>query len=266
MKKTALLVIDMQNDFCEINAPLRVPYAGVDCMLAADFIRNNHYIDKIYLSLDTHQIHQIFHPGFWEPQPKPFSNITLEDFKNNRWKPSNAAINISQEYLGEVTIEEYIEHYLKTTPYPLTIWPLHALLGSHGHSLHPSVHRAAAEHSIKNGYNLSYMLKGYHPLTEFYSIWTPAVAVLPDGESLGVTTNERYFNELREFDKVYIVGEAKSHCVLWTITDMLNYFEPGQLCAVTNIMSSIDGCKDATDLAFIELEKKGVHMLDWHMK
>jgi nicotinamidase-related amidase len=42
----------------------------------------------------------------------------------------------------------------------------------------------------------------------------------PDGEELG-RRNEGLIEELRGYDAVVVAGQAKSHCVAWTIDDLL---------------------------------------------
>jgi nicotinamidase-related amidase len=42
----------------------------------------------------------------------------------------------------------------------------------------------------------------------------------PQGESLGAR-NPKFINQLRQVDRLYIAGQAKSHCVAWTIADLL---------------------------------------------
>jgi nicotinamidase-related amidase len=64
-------------------------------------------------------------------------------------------------------------------------------------------------------------LKGSSPLTEHYSVLGPEVAAGPDGRPL-VEKSDKFFRKLVEFDAVLIAGQAKSHCVAWTIADLLD--------------------------------------------
>ena len=41
------------------------------------------------------------------------------------------------------------------------------------------------------------------------------------GETLG-THNTKFIEQLQQFDKLIIAGQAKSHCVAWTVSDLLN--------------------------------------------
>ena len=55
-------------------------------------------------------------------------------------------------------------------------------------------------------------------MTENYSVLSPEVTEL-GGKSVG-TFNAAFFKMLMEFDRVYVFGQAKSHCVLSTLRDM----------------------------------------------
>jgi nicotinamidase-related amidase len=48
----------------------------------------------------------------------------------------------------------------------------------------------------------------------------PEVTHGPDGETLG-SKNIALVDRLLEFDAVVVAGQAKSHCVAWTIDDLL---------------------------------------------
>ena len=41
------------------------------------------------------------------------------------------------------------------------------------------------------------------------------------GETLG-TYSTKFIEQLQQFDKLIIAGQAKSHCVAWTVSDLLN--------------------------------------------
>jgi nicotinamidase-related amidase len=63
-------------------------------------------------------------------------------------------------------------------------------------------------------------MKGDNPLTEHYSVLYPEVREGPDGEPIADSDAERLRHWLT-FDLVIIAGQAKSHCVAWTIDDLL---------------------------------------------
>jgi nicotinamidase-related amidase len=62
-------------------------------------------------------------------------------------------------------------------------------------------------------------LKGRSPVTENYSVLAPEVRRLR-GREVGVF-NSALFERLMSHDRVYVFGQAKSHCVLFTLRDLL---------------------------------------------
>ena len=74
-RTTQLLVIDPQNDFCDLPASHRpacstpsLPVAGAhaDMQRLAAFIRTQgHQLDAITVTLDSHQRFDIANPDFW---------------------------------------------------------------------------------------------------------------------------------------------------------------------------------------------------------
>src|SRR5207247_7515302 len=75
-------------------------------------------------------------------------------------------------------------------------------------------------HSIARSSQPDFQIKGRHPLTEHYSALGPEVTTGPDGQTL-VEKNRALVDKLRTFDAVIVAGQAKSHCVAWTIEDLL---------------------------------------------
>jgi nicotinamidase-related amidase len=63
-----------------------------------------------------------------------------------------------------------------------------------------------------------FLVKGEHPQTENYSVFSPEVQELSSQE-VGRFEQELLM-ELLEFEQVYVIGEARSHCVLSTLQDL----------------------------------------------
>jgi nicotinamidase-related amidase len=94
------------------------------------------------------------------------------------------------------------------------------MLGGIGHALVPSVEEAIFFHTVARHSQPDVQVKGTLPLTEHYSVLGPEVTIGPDGERLG-EQNTELIEKLLAFDAVVIAGQAKSHCVAWTIEDLL---------------------------------------------
>ena len=214
-KRVALFGIDVQIGFCCPGASLFVPGAVEDSERLCRFIyREIEQITELHFSLDTHRAFQIFHPAFWldnkTGQPAaPFSLISAADIKAGRFSPAL----FPHECLA------YCEELERTGKYTLCIWPYHTLLGSISHAMVPAVFEAALFHAISRRKQTNFETKGVHPLTENYSVLSPEVKKVK-GQVVG-QFNTRFFKALMENDRVYIAGQASSHCVKTTIEDLL---------------------------------------------
>lgn len=94
------------------------------------------------------------------------------------------------------------------------------MLGGIGHALVSAVEEAIFFHCIARQSQTQFEIKGDNPLTENYSVLRPEVLVSFDENPLA-QKNQRLIQQLLEFDAVVIAGQAKSHCVAWTIDDLL---------------------------------------------
>lgn len=233
-KRIGLLLIDVQNTFCLPGFELFVGGqsgrgAIDDNVRLCQFIyRNLAQITDIIVTMDTHNAMQIFHPIFWVNQagehPTPAATIiTLEDVQNGIWRV-NPAVAASLSKGDYEKLQKHALHYVKTLSnegkYPLTIWPYHSMLGGIGHALVSAIEEAVFFHNICRQNQTIFEMKGRHPLTENYSVLRPEVLDNADGSPLG-DKNYPLIEKLLGFDKIIIVGQAKSHCVAWTIEDLL---------------------------------------------
>ncbi|NPA31561.1 MAG: isochorismatase [Chloroflexi bacterium] len=238
--RIALVLIDVQNAFClpdfELFVAGRSGHAAVDDnrRLVAFIYRHLAILTHILLTLDTHLPMQIFHPPFWidaqGQHPAAFTQITAEDVEAGRWR-FNPALAATLGLTPEQA-RQYVRHYLRTLEargkYRHTIWPFHALLGGLGHALVPAVEEAVFFHSVARYAQPRFVLKGSHPLTEHYSALQPEVNTDAQGRSL-VRPNEALVDVVRNYDAVILTGQAKSHCVAWTVNDLLDQLEARDL-------------------------------------
>ena len=229
-----LLIIDAQNTFClpefELFVGGRSGSGAVDDNLRlCEFIyRNLNAITTIAPTMDTHTAMQIFHPIFWINEagdhPLPAATlITLEDVQKGIWKV-NPAVAHSIANGNCSALQKHALHYVQKLSedgkYPLTIWPYHSMLGGIGHALVSAVEEAIFFHSIARNSQALFEIKGGNPLTENYSVLRPEVLEGPDGSSIA-QKNASFIDKLLGFDAIIIAGQAKSHCVAWTIDDLL---------------------------------------------
>lgn len=216
--KIAAFGIDCQIGFCSPGASLFVPGAVEDTKRTLEWLyRNLDKITGLHFSMDTHRVFQIFHPAWWlddkGKHPAPFTTITHDDIKRGSWTP----IAHPRECL------EYTERLESTGKYVLTIWPFHTLLGGISHALVPALMEAAIFHSVARRRQTHFETKGTHAMTENYSVLSPEVSRL-NGQTVG-EFNAPFFKMLMEYDRIYVFGQAKSHCVLSTLNDIRDHIQ-----------------------------------------
>ncbi|MBS2019091.1 MAG: nicotinamidase [Deltaproteobacteria bacterium] len=211
--RIAAFGIDCQIGFSTPGASLFVPGAVEDTQRTIEWLyRNLDKITQVAFSLDTHRVFQIFHPAWWiddhGKHPAPFTTISVGDVKSGKWKP----VAHPAECL------EYVKQLEARGKYVLTVWPYHTLLGGVSHALVPALMEAAMFHALVRQAQTHFETKGTHAMTENYSVLSPEVREI-SGKSVG-TFNAAFFKMLMEYDRVYVFGQAKSHCVLSTLRDM----------------------------------------------
>jgi nicotinamidase-related amidase len=220
-ERIAVLAVDCQVSFCIPGASLFVPGAVEDTRRAIEWLlRHVERITTLFFTLDTHSVFQVFHPAAWtDPEgrrPAPFTVITAADVASGRWRPV-----LRHDDFPDMTATciEYCEALEASGRHVLTIWPYHALLGGVGHALVPALAEAALFHAMLRRNDPVFELKGRSPVTESYSVLAPEVRRL-GGREVGVF-NGPLFERLMSHDRVYVFGQAKSHCVLFTLRDLL---------------------------------------------
>ena len=210
--------IDVQVGFCTPGASLFVPGAVEDTQRALGWLyRHLDRITGLAFSLDTHRVFQIFHPAWWKDDagrhPEPLTPIRAEEVRSGRWRATRHP---------EASLD-YCERLEASGRYVLTIWPYHAMLGGLSHALVPAVMEAAMFHALVRDTPTRFEVKGEHALTENYSVLSPEVTEVA-GEQVGAF-NTPLLEHLLSFDRIYVFGQAKSHCVLSTLRDLQQRLE-----------------------------------------
>jgi nicotinamidase-related amidase len=227
-----LVCVDVQNTFCLPDFELYVrgrsgTGAVDDNRRLCEFVyRNLDVISQIVPTLDTHMAMQIFH-SIWlvdeeGNHPAPYTIVTVQDVFDGHWRPNPdvvRALGLEEEYVRRYLIH-YVQRLARGGKYALTIWPYHAMLGGIGHALVPAIEEAIFFHGIARASQPDFRVKGNNPLTEHYSILGPEVVDDQRGNAIG-EKNRPLIEKLLSFDAVLIAGQAKSHCVAWTIDDLL---------------------------------------------
>jgi len=281
--KTWLMLVDVQNTFCipefELYVGGRSGRGAVeDNVRLCQFIyRNLASITHITASMDTHKTMQVFHAIFFVDKdgnhPSPYTDIHAFELRDGRWRFNPALaprFGIAPEY-GQQMMIHYADELEKKGKYALTVWPYHAMLGGVGHALVSSIEEAIFFHTIARTAQPDFEIKGDKPFTENYSVVGPEVLTGPMGETLG-THNPKFIEQLKQFDKLIIAGQAKSHCVAWTVSDLLNdinAIDPAlakkvyllEDCSSPVVVPGVVDHTDAANAAYERFAKAGMNVV-----
>lgn len=214
--RIALLMIDMQIDFCHQNGSLYVPGAEDDIRRLITFILNN--MDKItsmYASLDSHLLFQIFFRSWWRTakneKPAYFDAITKSAIEAGQYQP----------VVDPIASIDYTDKLESNAKKQLMIWTYHTMIGTPGQAMDPALYEILAYHGFARKSQPNFLQKGSIPQTEMYGILCPEVKISTHKQG-GFNTD--FLNILMKHNKVIITGQAKSHCVLESIKQIYNFF------------------------------------------
>ncbi len=282
-KRICLMPVDVQNTFCIPDFELFVGGRGGngavdDNQRLCEFIyRNLGAISEICPTMDTHQAIQIFHSVFLVDKkgnhPPPFTLISADDIKSKRWRFNSeisAGLDVDKKY-GQNLLEHYVSQLGAGDKYDLTIWPYHAMLGGIGHALVSAVEEAIFFHSVVRCAQPDFQLKGNNPLTENYSVLSPEVLDDQLGDAIA-HRNTSFVQKLLQSDAVIIAGQAKSHCVAWTVDDLLKSIRMSDIglarkvylledCMSSVVIPDVIDYTEQADAAFVRFAEAGMNIV-----
>jgi nicotinamidase-related amidase len=108
-------------------------------------------------------------------------------------------------------------------------------------------------HSVAKKAVTQRLVKGMDPLSEMYGI------IKPEYDTNNYI-NLDFLNKLESYDKIVVAGEAKSHCVLESIKQILEYHASRpeitkKIYILEDCMSPIPGFEDVTEKTFEDFKK-----------
>ena len=145
------------------------------------------------------------------------------------------------------------------------------MLGGIGHALVAAVEEAIFFHALARASQPDFQVKGDNPLTEHYSVigpggdrWGP-----PARRSASATTR---WSITARYDAVVIAGQAKSHCVAWTIADLLDEVRARDFslaahvylledCTSPVVVPGVIDYTEQADAAFRRFAEAGFHVV-----
>ncbi|MBC7680865.1 MAG: cysteine hydrolase, partial [Ferruginibacter sp.] len=242
---THLLIIDPQNDFCDLplspsSAIPALPVVGADADMQrlAAFIRaRGAALNDITVTLDSHHRLDIAHPTFWQQADgsavTPFTTITAAAVHAGQYLPRQPSA------LGRTLA--YLDALEARGRYTLMVWPVHCEIGTWGHNVHADVHAAYNVWEDQHGRNVTKLTKGSNPWTEHYSA---VMAEVPDAQDEATQLNHALMTAMDQADTLLIAGEASSHCVRATTEHIVQHLarqKPQRIVLLTDCMSPVGG-------------------------
>jgi nicotinamidase/pyrazinamidase len=263
-----LLVIDPQNDFCDLPvevlppglAPsLPVPGAHQDMLRLAKVITTlGPRLTEVSMTLDSHYRLDIAHPTFWQRgdggDVAPFTQVTSTDVRTGIITPRDPT--------ALPRALRYLEQLERRGRYRLMVWPVHCEIGTWGHEVHAAVTDAVTQWEAASGRAATQWRKGSNAWTEHYSA---ILAEVPDPTDASTQANLALVDWAAEADVLLIAGEAGSHCVRATTEHMLDYLTTDRaqrLVLLTDCMSPVNGFEAAQAGFLTAMQARGVRLVD----
>lgn len=261
-----LLLIDPQNDFCDLPATacppglapaLPVPGADADMQrLAALIDACGAQIDAITLTQDEHQRHDIAHPSWWvdasgAPVP-PFTAISAAQLQAGEFRTADAAAhNASLRYLQAL---EAVGRYR------LMVWPVHCIAGHWGQRLHAGLEAACARWEQRSGHRVFRVSKGQHPGSEHYSAF---MAEVPDPAVPATQLNRALLERLANAGELVVAGEAASHCVKATVEHLVQHLPDGarRVVLLQDGISPVPGFEAPAQAFMAAMQAQGARLM-----
>ena len=268
-RQSHLLIIDPQNDFCDLPeqywptqadgsrvAPsLPVTGAHADLLRVAALIdAAGSQLSQISVTLDSHQHLDIAHPTFWQTAPggpvSPFTQIAAADVQSGRYVPRLPGAK------GRAL--RYLEQLERQGRYRHMVWPVHCEVGTWGSNVHPALRASYNAWEERTLRSVRKVTKGENPWTEHYSA---IQAEVPDADDRATGLNTAWVAELRRADRLYITGEAGSHCVKATTEHLVAHLSEAELkrlVLLSDCMSPVSGFEAAHRQFIADMRALGV--------
>lgn len=259
---TRLLIIDPQNDFCDIEgAALPVPGSNEDLHRLARFIEAHaDRIDGLTVTLDSHASVAVERTTFWrdrdgQPVP-PFTFITAADVVAGVYKPRRA--DLTEQVVG------MLEQLAIAGKAGMVVWPVHCVTGTWGHNIQIDVARSLAAWEMTHQRAVTKVLKGEYPLSEHFGVFE-ADAPVPGVPS--TQFNAALAGSLAEgADVIAIAGQASSHCVAASYDQFMHFLARSpsvapRIVLLRDCMSPVPGFENLAEALFERARAAGTGVM-----
>ena len=259
---TTLLIIDPQNDFCDIaGAALPVTGANQDMLRLAAFIhRHQNRLDAITATLDSHASVAVERTTFWMDASgaavAPFTFITEADVASGTYRPRRP------EHTSKVLA--MLQQLALRGRAGLVVWPVHCVTGTGGHNIHSAVADQLQAWEMAQQKPVRKVLKGEYPLTEHFGVFE---ADAPDAAVPSTLFNTALAQEVSQgVDLLLIAGEASSHCVAASFDQLTRYLDQRsgprpRIVLLSDCMSPVPGFEGLAEEFFQRAKAWGAEAL-----
>merc|ERR1711964_591485 len=149
------------------------------------------------------------------------------------------------------------------------IWPDHCIMGTPGHAIQPELTGPLNAWASLKTQPIKYAFKGQNPLTECYSVFKAEVVLGKTPHEGGF--NQALFDHVSSYDRIVVTGQAKSHCVNYSVRDLLEKLPEAkrkQVYLLNDCTSSVpnpEGTTIFTDASAAfenDIKRQGVNVVD----
>lgn len=259
-KNIDYLVIDPQYDFHDIPDEFKavrtleglkteliepaLPVAGAweDAQRVAEFIKRvGRGLRSINVTMDSHAQYDIGHSMFWvngkNQNPDPFTPISVQDIENKVWTPVDTS-----KYSKVLAYAKALE---AGGLYQIFIWPNHCLMGTVGWNVVTPIMDQMLQWEKDVIGRIDFFGKGQNPYTEHYGAYE---AEVPEDDDETTRLNEDLLRVTADSDWIFVSGQALSHCVNRTVTQLADNFGEEniqKMVLLEDTSSSVSGFEDS---------------------
>jgi len=274
-----LVIIDPQGGFCKVvpkdqqqvihDGELFVPGADKDMERLAGFVdKAGHLFNSIHVTMDSHHAWHIAHPCWFVDDsgnnPEPFTIMSIKKgeifgfniFTNANSGPYRPKIMSQRQW----TID-YLNKLQSSQRYPHMIWPPHCQIGTPSHAIVEPLMTALMKWEKKHIRSVNFVTKGSNIRTEHFGI---VQAEVPDPLDPTTLLNQEFINLIGNPDisQVFVAGEALSHCVANSVTDIANTFGDDsfikKVVLIRDCTSNVPGCEAMGDTFVTTMVARGM--------
>jgi nicotinamidase-related amidase len=136
------------------------------------------------------------------------------------------------------------------------IWPYHCLIGSRGAAIDDNIMEALIDWT-KDGKFYQVVAKGTYPLTEHFGIFRANVPIANRPET---QLNQALIDTLERYQNVFLVGQAKSHCVANSLKQAMEEAPnlASKFIILEDCMSDVTGLGHLGDPIYAKAKSLGV--------